>query len=341
MDNIAPQWISNAQIKSGTMVRFLGKLGRLFGNERGEVVIPFIDSVAEEQRPAVETFITNTGATNEDLAGFKTYDEFLSGYKPKAPSAPDWIGMLEPDHKALVGVKGWKTPSDTIKGYSELEKLVGHEKIAMPKKDKDGNWEKGEIERVMMQLGKPKDAKEYKESATFKLPANVPAGDKFTENFKVLAHKAGLLPHQYATMMDGFAEMTGQTLGAKKELDEKSYNESMLNLRAKWGLAYDQKAKLANAILANYSADPDKSAEIIKKYGNDPAIIELLANVGDNMSEESLARANMSATFLDPAAAKLEIAKINETRSKELMDATHPQHTYWVNKREEYYRMLG
>jgi hypothetical protein len=303
-----------------------------------EVVIPFIDSVAEEQRPAVETFIANTGVTSEDIAGYKTFDEFMSGYKPKA--TPDWIGTLEPDHKATVGVKGWKTPGDAIKSYHELEKLVGAEKLAMPKKDKDGNWEKGELERVMTQLGLPKDAKEYKESENFKLPDGLQIDEKLQTEFKARAKEAGLLPKQYAFMMDELAGMLQRGTQLKKENEVKNYNESMLNLRSKWGLAFDQKAKLANAILANFAADPTKGKEIADKYGNDPAIIELLANVGENMSEESLTRTNMSGALLDPAAAKLEIAKINETRHKELMDATHPQHMYWVNRREEFYKML-
>ena len=122
MHNSRPNWITRAQ---KAVVSFIKGLGN-----RGEVVIPFIDSVEEGQRPAVSSFITNTGATNEDIANFKSFDEFLAGYKPKT-QAVDWTSTLDADHKALVGVKGWKTPADTIKGYSELEKEP-YQNIALP-----------------------------------------------------------------------------------------------------------------------------------------------------------------------------------------------------------------
>jgi len=329
MDNICPKWITNAQ-------KFLFQR---FSNNRGEVVIPFIDSVEETQRPAVTNFITNSGATTEDLAGFDSFDKFLSEYKPKAPAQTgDWTTSLPDDHKALVKVKGWKNPADTIKGYSELEKLVGHEKIAMPKKDKDGNYEPGEFERVMTQLGLPKDAKEYKTSKDFKLPDGIEINPQLEAEFKARAHKKGFLPAHYEFMMDELAGMLTRGTQAHKEAQEKAFNESVLNLRGKYGLAYDQKAKLANRVLSTF-ADPVKSAEIVKKYGNNPEIIELMVNIGENLSEESLVKVNMSGVNLSPQEAKLEITKIRETHLTELMDASHPQHQYWVDKIDALTRM--
>lgn len=330
MDNIAPRWISNAR-------KVICFLGRRLGNNRGEVTIPFIDSVAEEERSAITTFITNSGATSEDLASYKTYDEFLSGYKPKAQG--DWVSTLPEDQRAVVGIKGWKTPSDTIKGYSELEKLVGREKISMPKQDAQGNYEPGEFERVMTQLGRPKDAKEYKNSVNFKLPAGIEINSQLEAEFKARAHKAGMLPGQYAFMMDELSNMLTKGTVAQKEANEKAHNEAMLNLRGKWGLAYDEKAKLANNILKTFGKD--KGDEIVKKYGNDPALIEVLAEIGGSLSEESLSKANMSGILLSPEAAKLEIVKIREERSKELLDAGHPQHDYWISKLDSLYRMAG
>lgn len=334
MDNLLAR---AGQLISPMVDGFIGKMK----SERGEVVIPFIESIDEAQRPAVQNFVTNTGATTEDLAGYDSFDKFLAEYKPKTPNAPEWTTALEPEHKALVGVKGWKTPADTIKGYSELEKLVGHEKIAMPKKDKDGNYDKADFERVMTQLGLPKDIKEYKESENFKLPEGLTINEALKAEFRTRARAEGILPGQYKFMMDELSNMMKNGSMAESEAKTKEHNEAMLNLRSKWGLGYDQKVKMANAILANYANDPAKSGELLKKYGNDPALIEILANIGGDLSEDGLQKANMSATFMDPAAAKLEINKIREERAKELNDNTHPQHDYWVKKLDELYHMVG
>lgn len=302
-----------------------------------ELVIPFIETVSEEQRPAVTSFITNTGVSSEDLAEFDTFDKFLSEYKPKEDKDKgDWTTSLDADHKALVGTKGWKTPKDAIKSYAEIEKLVGHEKIAMPKKDKDGNYEPGEFERVMTQLGVPKDAKEYKTSKDFKLPDGIAIDSKLETEFKARAKSAGLLPKQYAFMMDELSGMLNRGTQAYREAQEKAFNESVLNLRSKWGSAYEQKAQLANRVLSTF-AGKDKGAEIVKKYGNNPEVIEILANIGENLSEESLAKVGMSGTSMTPEEANLQILKVREERNKELNDSSHPQHNYWVKKLDELY----
>lgn len=302
-----------------------------------ELVIPFIESVSEEQRPAVTSFITNSGATTEDLAGYDSFDKFLSEYKPKANDKGDWTTSLEADHKALVGVKGWKTPADAIKSYAEVEKLVGHAKIAMPKVDKDGNYESGEFERVMTQLGLPKDAKEYKNSDNFKLPEGVAIDPKLETEFKARARAAGLLPKQYAFMMDELSGMLTRGAQAHREAQEKAHNEAVLNLRTKFGSAYDEKAKLANRVLSTF-ADQTKAADIVKKYGNNPEIIEILANIGENLSEESLAKVGMSGVSMSPEEAKIQIIKLREERSKELNDSSHPAHKFYLDKLTELYR---
>ena len=330
MDNLL---VRLGQLISPIVNGFIG----IMRSERGEVVIPFMDSVAEEQRPAVTSFITNSGATTEDVAGFKSFDEFLSGYKPKAQTA-DWTSTLGEEEKALVGIKGWKTPVDPIKGYKELEKLVGHEKIAMPKKDKDGNYDQADFERVMTQLGRPKDPKEYKTSTNFKLPEGIKIDPNLQADFNAKLHKAGFLPHQYALVMDELGLMLERGIKAEKEAKERDFNESTLNLRTKWGSAYDQKAKLANNVLATFS-DKSKTAEIINKYGNNPEIIELLSNIGGSLSEESLVKVNMSGISLSPAEAKAQIAQIRSEHIKELMDENDPQHKYFVDKIDELTRV--
>jgi hypothetical protein len=304
----------------------------------GNLAPEWISEVQETQRPAVESFINNSGATQEDLAGFKSFDEFLSGYKPKTQPV-DWTSTLDADHKALVGVKGWKTPQDAIKSYKELEHLVPAEKIAMPFKDKEGNFNQADFERVMTQLGRPKDPKEYKTSTNFKLPEGMKIDPQLQADFNAKLHKAGFLPHQYALVMDELGLMLDRGTKAEKEAEERDFNESTLNLMNKWGSsAYAQRAKLANNVLATFS-DKTKTAEIIKKYGNNPEIIELLSNIGGSLSEESLVKVNMSGISLSPAEAKAQIAQIRSEHIKELMDENDPQHKYFVDKIDELTRV--
>jgi len=208
----------------------------------------------------------------------------------------------------------------------------------MPKKDSKGNWEAGELERVLSQLGRPKDSKDYKPSSTFKLPEGLVLNEQLMGEFNARAHKAGLLPHQYAFVMDELASIMTKGSLAQKEKDESAFNEAALNLRNKWGLAYDEKSKTASSVLRNFAADEKQGLELVKKYGNDPLVIELLANIGSGLSEESLTRVNMISSMLTPEMAKAEIQKVRTERTKELNDASHPQHQFWVDKLAELYR---
>jgi len=307
---------------------------------KGKVVIPFLESVAEESKPAVEKFVASTGITSEEIANFKTFDEFLSAYKPKTQSG-DWISTLPEEQRAVVGIKGWKTPSDMLKSYNEVEKLVGLEKIAMPRKDKSGSYKKGELERVLTQLGAPKEAKDYMLSANFKSPEGLEIDEQEMANFKEASHKLGLLPHQFAGLMDYFTAYLGRGLEAQKKTNETSFNEANLNLRTKWGSTYDEKVKLANMILRSFVEDRTQSEAIVKKYGNDSVIIELLANIGDNLSEDSLVKKGMSGLLLTPNAAQVEINKIKSDSKHPYLNAGHPDHQYWVNRMAELYKLAN
>jgi len=314
MDNFGPcHWITEAHV---SFLGFLGVVMHLIlfkilriGNCRGEV--------GDGSDPAAD-------AAAEAAA---------------AAAKGDWTTGLEPSHQEVVKMKGWKAPNDVIKSYTELDKLMGLEKIPAPRKDKTGNFEKGELERVMGALGMPKDPKEYKTSDKFKLPEGVVIDQKFMSDFQTKAHAMGLLPHQYAFVMDELATVLNQGTEAQRIAGEKAFNESAVNLKNKWGLAYDDKMKLANNVLRNFVGDAKTGKEIAAKYGNDPLIIELLANVGDNLSEEALTRTNMSGSLLTPEAAKLEINKIKADPNHPYMKANHPDHQFWVDKMAELYKM--
>ena len=251
----------------------------------------------------------------------------------------DWKQSLPAEMQSHPAIAKFKTPADLFKGYTEVEKFVGYDKIPAPKKDKDGNYEKGEFERVADALGRPKDPKEYALPKDFKLPDGVKLSDQVLDEFKVAAHKSGMLPGQYQSVLNFFANYLEKGMKAQKEQTDTASKEADFNLRSKWGATYDQKLAVANNVLKNFVSDKATGDAIVAKYGNDPQLIELLANIGSNLSEDSLSKTGMKGTLLDPTQAQAEIMRIREERSKELMDNAHPQHQYWVNKLDELYKM--
>lgn len=295
----------------------------------------FISTLPEEIKSSIPAELVQ----DQSFSGFATIGDLMKGYvdKSKTQQAGDWSASLSDEHKSLLAVKGWKNPGDVIKSYGELEKMVGGEKIVLPKKDKDGNYAKGELERFLSAVGLPKDATGYKVN----MPEGLSINGETLAAFLAKAHQQGLLPHQVQFMMDELAGIVKQGTDAQKENAEKAHNEAALNLRTKWGMSYDQNKSIANKVLQGFAPDKNKLADIVSRYGNDPILIELLANVGKGMSEDSLSAAGMRGQLLDPASADAEIKKIMSDKTSPYWNATHPDHKYWVNRMTELYKMKG
>ena len=250
----------------------------------------------------------------------------------------DWVTTLEPGHKELVTTKGWKSPGDIVKGYSELEKLVGLEKIPMPAKDKDGNFTPDGVKQVLTRLGLPKEAKEYVLPKEIQVAEGAGLTTQQLEAFKPIAHKYGLLPGQYQGIMQDFVAMLNQGVKVKADGDTKQHDESVAALRQEYGTAYDSKVKLANTVLRSF-VDKTRADALVQKYGNDPDVIKLLANIGENMGEEVLQQNNMSGGVLTPAEAEGKIREIKANPQHPYFNASHPEHEYWVKEVDRLYKM--
>jgi hypothetical protein len=142
-------------------------------------------------------------------------------------------------------------------------------------------------------------------------------------------------------VLDYFGEVLSKGTEAQAAQNKTKYEEASTALRSKWGLAYEEKMKTANSVLQNFVGDGKNGKEIAAKYGNDPLIIELLANVGANLNEESLSRVGMTGTMLTPEAAQLEINKIKMDTGHPYMNAQHPDHKFWVDRMNTLYQMAG
>jgi len=290
-----------------------------------------IDSVSQEE------------LNNPAMAGYNNIGELIKGHNAhatKAATPPEWTSGLDEGQKTLLDTKGWKTPGDLMKSYTDIEKYMGHDKIPAPRKNTDGSYAEGELDRVLTALGVPNDAKDYKTSEGFKLPEGMNLSGEWVEGFKAEAKKAGMLPHQFGFVMDKLAQTL--TAGSQQQIDtkNKANTDAAMALRVKWGTAYDQNLALANKVL-NTFGDKSKGTELAGKYGNDPVIVEMLAKIGENLSEEGLDKVGISGTLLTPDAAAMEINKIKATPDHPYLNAEHPEHKYWVDRMAELYRMAG
>lgn len=117
--------------------------------------------------------------------------------------------------------KGWKQPAEMVQGYRNLEKLIGGEKVPLPKGETDvEGWE-----RVYKALGRPATPEEYR----------LADGERAREY-----HRLGLNTRQAAALE---AWQTGQQT-ARDAAAAEEQSRQMAAVRKEWGADFEENVRL-------------------------------------------------------------------------------------------------
>lgn len=223
--------------------------------------------------------------------------------EPASPASISWTdGIADADLKGYVQNKGWQDPAEMALGYRNLEKLLGGEKLPMPKGADDAEgWN-----RVFDALGRPKSAEEYK------LP--VPEGDPgtFAKAAGEVFHKTGITQTQAATIAEWWNGQTAAAVEAQKAESAAKAQQDLTTLRTEWGGAYDENVEMGRRAAREFGMDHAKLATIENALGTGE-MLKFMARVGRGLAEPSFATGNGGQTFgMTPQAAQ---SRINDLRN--------------------------
>lgn len=224
----------------------------------------------------------------------------------QAPANGNWYDSIEDnDLKGYVQNKGWKDPKELADGYRNLEKLLGGEKMPMPKgaDDKDG-WN-----RVYDALGRPKTAEEYK------LP--VPEGDngEFAKVASGKFHELGLSAAQAQGLAEWWNATQAQNMQNFQAQSNAKIESDLQSLKSEWGAAYDENVEFGRRAAREYGLDQDKLSKIESALGT-AEMIKLMAQIGRAQGEAKFVDGeNKGNTFgMTPAAAQQRIEQLRADR---------------------------
>jgi len=274
-----------------------------------------------EATPAAATPATTAvDATSTPPAVTATPDVAAQG----TPSA-DWTSGLDDAGKQLLSVKGWKTPADAIKSYSNLEKALGSDKLPLPPAGKDGardfkTWD------GWAKLGVPETPDAY----TFTPPEGrpfTPADEAFQASMRPALHAAKLAPWQAEILAGAMNQQTAGLEAAAAALKE----QGTAALRKEWGGAFDAKLDLANrAARQMFGGDLPDATQVRLADGtyllDNPSLAKAFAALGEQLAEDTTspgagpASGGMPTT---PDAARAEIQRIRGESHN------NPKHPYW------------
>lgn len=228
-------------------------------------------------------------------------------------TASDWRSQLPTELQENVTLKKYDSVSTLAGAYLNAQKLIGADKIVVPNE----NTTEEQWTEIYRKLGSPEALDKY----DVKFQEGASLDKKFTDEFKSLAHKSGILPKQAQALADWFSTINK---GSEAELlaqRQAAVTKGLGDLKTEWGTAYDQ--NLARAKKVVNSLGDKKLLDFLDNSGagDDPAIIKLFAKVGQTLwGEDSLVgESGGGSSVMTPAEAK-------EATNKIMADMKHPYH---------------
>ncbi|MEK0324884.1 MAG: hypothetical protein QQN63_04190 [Nitrosopumilus sp.] len=280
---------------------------------------------------------------------------------PVAPAAPaatllDAAGLINPDG---TFVKDWhksdslpeevrgsdslgviKTLSDLAKRTVHAEKMVGGNKIAVPKADATpeeiATFQEA-VGAAVPSLAKPPTADDYK----FDVPEGLETlfTDEKMKSSKELAHKIGATQSQFEQFMqaDGEAAVVAQdaaNLEADRIRDEKD-----LALKTEWANAYLERIHLVKRVVAeHFGSDEAGRLDFMQNWTGEPVILKILAGLGARIVESKGMIAELTASTPNESLQKIKDLRatpgymsmgsdMTDERRTEITNQIREQHT--------------
>ena len=216
---------------------------------------------------------------NESDEALKSGNSAEEQTNEEATSQSPWEGFAEEDTK-FVGDKGWKTPSDMLKSYRELEKSYGN-KISLPKDEDAESWK-----NLYSKLGMPETAEGYDlEGVDESIKASI--GEILFKNNVLPKDVKGLIADY-----DNFVK-------AQQEIMNKSYeekaNKELEETLESWGDDKDRNTELAKRGAKLVGLTEDELTLVERSVGTKKFLSAML-KLGEAISEDSIKTAKQTGT---------------------------------------------
>ena len=198
------------------------------------------------------------------------------------------------------------------KGYNELSKLIGAKGVIVPVEGSSDEV----ISKFHNAIGRPETADKYAFEVSKDLHAGVVSTPETQKGLKEMAHKIGLTSKQASELHSWYLKSQSDSMTQQDEADKMAVNEANAKLSGKYGTLLEAKKALVTKMVGSFAGE-SMQKKIAEGLGADPDFLEMMVNLGEKMSEDSLGAGFKFAGDMTPEAAS---AKIDEIRR----DPNHP-----------------
>lgn len=240
---------------------------------------------------------------------------------------PSWREGIPEDIRNDPNFAKYETAEGFYKGHLSLVKMLGSDKIAIPKEGDEEGWS-----RAYKALGAPDTPDAYGFKAPEKIPDGMQYNPDLDKRIAGIFHGAKLNPQQAAKVREGLLEVVGQgateSLDASKKADadrQIAIQQGEQALKAEWGAAYEQRGRAAGAAINKFLSPETIAALDAAGLANNPAIIKDMYSLGVKMVGEKdlIGEADIAQS---PQELDASIADFRAKHQAALFDRAHPDH---------------
>jgi hypothetical protein len=240
---------------------------------------------------------------------------------PVTPPAPmpttfTWKDKLNADIKNSPTLQKFDDSKEglakAIESHLSLEKLLGHEKVPIPKSADDvEGWN-----RFSKAMGIPDKAEGYG-LADVELPGNMKELSFDKNKFAETVHAFKLTPGQAQGLWKAYTQQSMEAYSKFLQEHEKNLQTTVTQLRSEWGDSYEANVDLGQTVINKFAGDKETEDYLTSIMTKDPRAIKFLAKIGNQFAENKVGEFQIKRFSLAPDEASAEIDKI-------LADPNHP-----------------
>ena len=212
--------------------------------------------------------------------------------------------------------------NDSVKAHLELQKMMGHDKVPIPKS-------KDDPARVLFNkaLGIP-DKPEGYNLADIDVPETMKGLTFDKKKFAEVVHQHDLTPAAAKGLWEAYTQMSKQSYSDAVKAHQDKLTGVINQMRSEWGDAYQSKVELGQMVINKFSADQESNDYVTSVLSADPRGLKFLAKIGDQFSENKIGDFKYQRHSLTPEEAQRELDTILRDEKHPYRDLKAPAHDH-------------
>lgn len=224
---------------------------------------------------------TDTQTQTQDTTQTTTQDT------TKQAPAFSWKNQLPPDYANAPTMQKFEDNKDgfakAIQSHLLLEKLLGHEKVPVPKDANDtAAWD------IFSKAMKIPEKPEGYALPDVEIPESMKALSFDKKSFSEIMHKHKLTPEAAKGVWEAYTNTSKQAYANAVKAHEEKITNLMNQLRGEWGDAYQSKIQIGQMVLNKFSENQEANDELTAMMLKSPHGVKFLAKVGEQFSENKI-----------------------------------------------------